>query len=336
MQRRDVILAGAVALVMFVVVLVAFLMLYGVQLPRWSFGRAPSATATATPTPDIMAVARTATAPTLTPIVTPSPTSRVALSPTRTLVTIRTSTPVPPTATATPTITPTPSPSLTPTITPVPPTPAPPPPTVPPTPRPPTNTPLPPTATATRTPAPTATPTPRGQNCPEEPVVGATFAGAWEQSRGLIGCPKGTPIPIELIAEEPFQGGHMIWRNDTDLAYVILDRDKGTGETLTQGTWQFNPEWKWDGSNPGGVGMIPPPGLVEPKQGFGYAWRTFLGGPEGALGWALEAESGFEDVGEVQAFEAGEMYKGKAPVIYVLLADGTFRRYDATPGTPTP
>lgn len=184
----------------------------------------------------------------------------------------------------------------------------------------PTLTPLPPTATPS--PEPSATPTPLGQNCMTRP--GEPFAAAWEEARRLLGCPVSDLKIIPTIAEEAFQKGHLFWRSDTNGVYIVYDRQLN-GTELVQGEWQLsNPNWEWDGSNPDGVGLNPPPGLVEPRRGFGWLWRTYLGGPEGLLGWALDKEYGFDNIGMAQKFEEGVMFKGSGPKIYILLDDGTF------------
>ena len=173
-------------------------------------------------------------------------------------------------------------------------------------------------------PPPTITPTPvpLGQNCASDP--GGTFAGVWPDYRNLLGCPMSHQLTIPIIAEEEFQGGHLFWRSDLDQLYVIYDRDKGTGAVLAQGNWQTDPTWKWDGSYPDGIGLTPPPGLVEPKRGFGWAWRSFLNSENGPLGWALDKEYGFDNTGQAQNFEQGIMFKGSSPKIYVLLSNGQF------------
>ncbi|HXW01502.1 MAG TPA: hypothetical protein VEC93_24035, partial [Anaerolineae bacterium] len=109
-----------------------------------------------------------------------------------------------------------------------------------------------------------------------------------------------------------------------DQVYIILDREKNGGE-MAEGRWQLaEPSWKWDGSNPEGVGLSPPAGLVEPKRGFGWLWRTHLGGPEGPLGWALDREYGFDNTGQAQQFEQGLIFKGSSSRIYVLINNGLF------------
>ena len=230
-------------------------------------------------------------------------------------------TPVPPTSTPVP-----------PTSTPVPPTNTPVPPTN--TPVPPTNTPVPATATPvpptnTPTPMPTDTPapvpTPAGQNCTLPP--GQTFDAVWQDYRLLLGCPTAVQITIPTIAEEAFQGGYLFWRDDTDEMYIIYDRLK-TGHELFEGDWRpSDPSWHWEEAGspyPDGIGLSPPSGLVEPKRGFGWVWRTFLGRENGELGWALDKEYGYRNTGQIQVFENGMMFRGNLAKTYVLLYDGRF------------
>jgi hypothetical protein len=179
-----------------------------------------------------------------------------------------------------------------------------------------------PTATPTALPTPTSTSTPLGQNC--ESGIDNIFSDIWQEHRHLLGCPEGNLKLIPTIAEEVFQSGHLFWRNDTEQVYIILDR-RPDGQDLNEGKWgPSHPSWKWDGSQPEGLGLSPPPGLVEPKRGFGWLWRTHLGGPQGPLGWALDKEYGFDNLGQAQNFEQGVIFKGSSPKIYVLLDNGTF------------
>jgi hypothetical protein len=154
-------------------------------------------------------------------------------------------------------------------------------------------------------------------------MPGQTFADSWQSFRTFLGCPVAAQITIPTIAEEVFQGGHLFWRNDADAVYAIYDRQKD-GRELFEGHWQTDPTWKWDGSTPDGLGLSPPAGLVEPKRGFGWLWRTHLGGAEGPLGWAIDKEYGFDNTGQAQSFEQGVMFKGSTSKIYILLNNGTF------------
>ncbi len=116
----------------------------------------------------------------------------------------------------------------------------------------------------------------------------------------------------------------MFWRSDLDQLYVVYDRQINNGAVLSQGSWQTDPTWKWDGSYPEGIGLTPPPGLVEPNRGFGWLWRNFLNSENGPLGWALDKEYGFDNTGQAQSFEQGIMFKGSSLRIYVLLHNGQF------------
>ena len=179
-----------------------------------------------------------------------------------------------------------------------------------------------PTPKPTATAAPTRTPVPLGSNCTT--TADPIFANLWQTRRSLLGCPLSAKTTIPSLAEELFQGGHMFWRSDLDEIYVVYDRNKTSGASLAFGQWRTNPAWKWDGSNPEGIGLTPPSGFFEPKQGFGWVWRTYLDREAGSLGWALDKEYGFERIGQVQIFEQGMMFKGSDARIYVLLNDGRF------------
>jgi serine/threonine protein kinase len=199
-----------------------------------------------------------------------------------------------------------------------------------------------PTATDTPLPTPTDTPTPVPPTHTPTPTcrlsVDPQLTGAWE--RGKFGCPI-AHSNVTWAAWEPFERGYMLWRSDRDEVYILYPQD----DKLT-GNWvKSPPEWKWDGSNPDGVGMSPPPGLYEPKRGFGWLWRTYLGGPNSRLGWALEEEKGFCAI--FQHFERGFVFRGGTvhscvdelineprtthpgftPLFIAMYGDGTWRRY---------
>jgi hypothetical protein len=167
--------------------------------------------------------------------------------------------------------------------------------------------------------------------------VDSQLTEAWDRS--ILGCPI-AQSNVTWAAWEPFEGGYMLWRSDTDEVYIFHSQDgRLTGHWI-----KTPPEWKWDGSNPDGVGMSPPPGLYEPKRGFGWLWRTYLGGPDGKLGWALEEEKGFCAI--FQRFERGIIFRGGtvhscldelineprtthpdfAPLFIAMYGDGTWRR----------
>jgi hypothetical protein len=186
----------------------------------------------------------------------------------------------------------------------------------------PTNTPtvFVPTNTPTAPPTITNTPIPAACGVP----AGSTFASIWQNNRDLMGCALDNQITIPTMAEQLFEGGQMFWRRDTDEVYVIYDRS--SDGTLTQGSWQRDSKWVWDRSDPDGVGKTPPAGYQEPIRGFGWVWRSFLNAEHGPLGWALDREYGFDNIGQVQRFENGLIFKDSDPAIYLLLYNGNFYR----------
>ncbi len=121
-----------------------------------------------------------------------------------------------------------------------------------------------------------------------------------------------------------FPGRAYVLTQHLDQVYIVYGRQINNGAVLAQGNWQTNPTWKWDGSYPEGIGLTPPPGLVEPRRGFGWLWRNFLNSENGSLGWTLDKEYGFDNTGQAQSFEQGIMFKGSSPRIYVLLHSGQF------------
>jgi len=156
-----------------------------------------------------------------------------------------------------------------------------------------------PTPTPTRTPVPpTATPTPKCRLAVAQP-----FAAIWDRDK--LGCAF-TEMKITWSAWEAFEKGYMLWRSDIDRVYVLYS---GMGGDRSAGRWiEASPDWVWPGDNPNGIGLSPPPGLHEPKRGFGWLWRTYLGGPNSKIGWALVDERGF--CAEIQLFEHGFLLRG--------------------------
>ncbi|MEM7029158.1 MAG: protein kinase [Chloroflexota bacterium] len=184
------------------------------------------------------------------------------------------------------------------------------------------------TATPTLTPTPTDTPTPTATpvllaNCSIKPD--GRFLSFWDTQKDALGCPTDRHVTIPTMAEELFEGGHMFWRSDSDQVYLVYDRRRSNGVELFEGDWALvRSDLKWDGSDPDGVGLNPPPGLVEPKRGFGWLWRNYLDAEEGRFGWALDREYGFDNLGQSQAFERGIIFKGSSPKLYILLFSEEF------------
>lgn len=162
--------------------------------------------------------------------------------------------------------------------------------------------------------------------------AGPAFAGFYAGLAGKLGCARAPQTAVNTISEQVFQGGHLFWRKDEDIVYIIYDRQIGGGDLL-QGTWDRSIDdrigryWSWakvGEPDPDGIGLTPPPNLFEPVRGFGWLWRTWLGRENGPLGWALDKAYGFDSLAQAQPFEGGVMFRGSDPKVYALLDDGEF------------
>ncbi|NIO68589.1 MAG: hypothetical protein GTN71_05970 [Anaerolineae bacterium] len=164
--------------------------------------------------------------------------------------------------------------------------------------RPPEETPVPSPTPTVEPPPPTPTPIPTPTlACALEPV--GEFREAWSSE---IGCPEDEEKVIWCAWQE-FQHGYMLWRIDTRKITVF------SLEGADGGSWQVYDDTWVDGKYPIDIdpGIVPPPGLVQPKRGFGLVWREQLGGPKSDIGWALMEEEGLCAV--VQSFEKGSMFR---------------------------
>ena len=133
--------------------------------------------------------------------------------------------------------------------------------------------------------APIETVEPISCQVPVDPRLESLYNGA------ALGCASGDANMV-WSAWQPFEGGSMLWRSDTDAAYAFLN----SGEKR----W-FQVQERWDGKSPASRGE-PPPGLQAPERGFGYVWGI-MDDLFQALGWATDKEKGFCAV--IQPFERG-------------------------------
>jgi hypothetical protein len=159
---------------------------------------------------------------------------------------------------------------------------------------------------------PTPTPTPVLTPCPLVPA--GVFAGAWTwgETRQHIGCPTNSGS-VMWTAEELFQTGIMVWRQDTAHIYAIYD-DFTWDEFVD--TWQEgDPEFPCPEVSP----SASPP---TPKRGFGTVWCAHPGVRD-KLGEAVNQEQGGERW--VQDFESGVMYASDHIGNAVLFSDGTWQ-----------
>jgi len=91
-------------------------------------------------------------------------------------------------------------------------------------------------------------------------------------------------------AMQNFEGGYMLWREDSGKIYVLTDPD---GKRCGGDLQEFTDEW--DDSQPETDPAYRPPvnsTAVQPKRGFGLLWRTDEDVRE-ALGWGLTTEVGY-------------------------------------------
>jgi hypothetical protein len=113
----------------------------------------------------------------------------------------------------------------------------------------------------------------------------------FEPAPGL--CPQGEPV-VSAAAEQPFEGGVMIWLETTD-SVIVLTPDQQWRRF--EDTWtEEQPE-----SDPS---IVPPDGRYQPIRGFGKVWREHPEVRE-QLGWALGVELGFESMYQDQLTPEG-------------------------------
>ncbi len=84
-----------------------------------------------------------------------------------------------------------------------------------------------------------------------------------------------------FTAWQPFQGGVMMWFQDTRQIWVFTNTDSRV---------TVYPDL-WNGSST--VNVTAPVGLFTPQRGFGAIWQA-LGGSSGLLRWAMSPEVGYD------------------------------------------
>ncbi|MFQ5343407.1 MAG: hypothetical protein ACE5F6_17845, partial [Anaerolineae bacterium] len=157
-----------------------------------------------------------------------------------------------------------------------------------------------------REPTPTPVPT------PSEPPAGfyqpaGAFAELWATDpdvRQALGW-AAEPEPRQISAAfQPFEGGVMIWRGDTQTIYVLYDDNSWNG---------FEDTWTPDQPERDPT-IQPPEGREQPVRGFGKVWREQPGVRE-RLGWGLRSEEAYQSA--VQNFERGTVL-GVGASVFVL------------------
>lgn len=111
-------------------------------------------------------------------------------------------------------------------------------------------------------------------------------------NRALLGCPRADAFAV-WSAWQPFERGHMFWREDTNRAYAFY-RD---------GRWEVFGD-TWDGSETTNRYGTPPANLQAPVRGFGYIWEKY-DAVFSAIGWATDIEKGVCIL--IQEFDNGSL-----------------------------
>lgn len=125
-------------------------------------------------------------------------------------------------------------------------------------------------------------------------------------------CPDAPASPV-FAAWQPFEGGMMLWFSDTRQIFVLFN-DGQRVQVFADPYVTSQPE----------PTVTPPENRVAPMRGFGLVWRE-LGGPESELGWALDAEIGFDSARQVAGRQSYTIYiQGPGATVYaVTLIPGT-------------
>lgn len=103
----------------------------------------------------------------------------------------------------------------------------------------------------------------------------------------------------------------MVWLESSDTYYIFYETDlrlAGSGQgssslrsvQIIEGPLSLKPGALPDNR----VEEEPPPGLFEPRQGFGLIWRGEVQGAEGVrerLGWARQTEFGYNALHQCQS-----------------------------------
>lgn len=170
----------------------------------------------------------------------------------------------------------------------------------------------PPSETAQLSPAPTVTFV--ASEAVSSPTAAATCDHEYFFEPAPDSCPAGVPI-ASAAAEQPFEGGVMIWLEESDSVIVFFE----------DGRWQrFEDTWSEDQpeSDPS---LAPPAERFQPIRGFGKVWRERTPVRE-ALGWALGVELAYEATVQDQASTADrpditylQTYNGQ---VYALIQRG--------------
>ena len=120
------------------------------------------------------------------------------------------------------------------------------------------------------------------------------------------------------MARQEFERGKMLYVGDSKRIFLLAPngRWQGYDDTWSAGQPEDDPS------------LVAPPGLFQPRFGFGKVWRDWLRGTPLDPGWARTPEAGYP--GAAMRFERGLMLWTDERLIYGLYDDGTYRVFPDT------
>jgi hypothetical protein len=163
---------------------------------------------------------------------------------------------------------------------------------------------------------------PENVRIPEEPDLSACptsperFAELWQARIKDLGCPvAGTGQPVTM-AEQAFEQGWMLWREDTAAISVL---------PIGRRFLQF--EDTWDPTQPVYTcpDLAPAQTPPTPQLGFGKVW-CLEEGIRDMLGQAISEERVFET--DIQPFENGTVFATDEGVTYILTSRSDWERLE--------
>lgn len=137
----------------------------------------------------------------------------------------------------------------------------------------------------------------------------STLADAAQRTN--LGCATGERTTL-FGAEEFFEVGIMVWRQDSRTIYVLPFG--ANWRSYSDAFEEGQPERAWLAA--------PDFELQEPQRGFGKLWREQLGGPGASVGWATSTERGFDAA--IQSFQNGTLIRNDTGRVYVLHNNGSW------------
>lgn len=103
-------------------------------------------------------------------------------------------------------------------------------------------------------------------------------------------CPAAELVSTQGGAQE-FERGRMLWMGDSN-QIIVLFNDAPQNPDSKRPAWLIVPNPFTDGMPEDDPSYSPPPGLKQPRRGFGLVWRTTAGLAD-RIGWAVTDETPF-------------------------------------------